>query len=102
MQKAATDDLEIAARVELFQKRVLNEFYDYEKDPCALHNLIDDPSMKKELERHKQLMLKMMKDTNDPLIRAFETFLATGKPDMKNITTGPVPRNQNQRNRDEE
>ena len=95
MQQAAINNPEIAARVELFSKRVLHEFFDYNNDPDALRNLVADPAMKKEIERHQQLMLKEMKASNDPLIHAFETFLATGKPDMEGIQTGPVPRNPN-------
>ncbi|MCA9175091.1 MAG: sulfatase, partial [Planctomycetales bacterium] len=39
MRKLAATDERIAARLELFQHGVTEEFYDYERDPDALHNL---------------------------------------------------------------
>ncbi|MDR2849732.1 MAG: sulfatase [Verrucomicrobiota bacterium] len=89
MQKAAETDKQVAARVELFQKRVPQEFYDYGKDPDALVNLINEPALAQELKRHQQLMLDYMRKSNDPLQHAFETFLATGKADLADVNTGP-------------
>ena len=43
MQEAAIKDKGLAARLHLFEYRVREEFYDYENDPDALHNLINDP-----------------------------------------------------------
>ena len=41
----------IEKRVALFLYRVVEEFYDLENDPDALHNLIDDPAYAGEVER---------------------------------------------------
>ena len=65
MQKAAETNPEIAARVRLFEHRVNEEFYDFEKDPGALNNLIFDPRYQDEIEQMHRLLKKQMKKTND-------------------------------------
>ncbi|UCC99046.1 MAG: sulfatase-like hydrolase/transferase [Phycisphaerales bacterium] len=72
MKAAAEADDSIATRVRLFQYRVVEEFYDFENDPDALHNLIDDPRFKQEIENMRQTMRKWMKKTGDPALEAFE------------------------------
>ncbi|MBI1371288.1 MAG: sulfatase-like hydrolase/transferase [Phycisphaera sp.] len=72
MEEAAKDDPKIAARVQLFRYRVPEEFYDLEKDPNCLNNLIDDPKYKAVIaEKRKQLEAWMVK-TNDPMLKAFQ------------------------------
>ena len=71
MKELAATDETIAARLELFDHRVREEFYDYEKDPDALHNLINDPDYQGEIERFRGLMEKWMADTNDHLLEVF-------------------------------
>ncbi|MBT3295749.1 MAG: sulfatase [Verrucomicrobia bacterium] len=48
MQAAGESDEVIAERVELFQHRVVEELYNFEDDPDALVNLIDDPGYQDE------------------------------------------------------
>ena len=72
MQAAARTDADIAARVKLFQYRVLEEFYDFEKDPDALHNLIDDPRYRSEVERLRNELLRWMERTGDPAVVALK------------------------------
>lgn len=72
MVKIAPDDERIAARLELFQHGVPEEFYDYENDPDALHNLIDDPAYAEELAKHRAAMRKLMVDSNDHILEAFD------------------------------
>ncbi|MCO8121367.1 sulfatase [Stieleria sp. TO1_6] len=72
MQRLAANDESIAARLEFFQHGVPEEFYDYENDPDALHNLIDDPHYAQELAEHRAAMLTMMQQSGDPLLDAFE------------------------------
>jgi N-sulfoglucosamine sulfohydrolase len=72
MQKLAVDDDKIAARLKLFQHGVPEEFYDYEHDPNALHNLLDDPKYADAINEHRAAMRKFMQQSNDPLLAVFE------------------------------
>ena len=72
MQLAAQGDPALAARVKLFQYRVVEEFYDYQNDPCALRNLIDDPQYQAEIDNLRGRMHQIMKSIDDPLLEAFE------------------------------
>lgn len=76
MQAAATSDAKIAARVRMFQYRAAEEFYDYQTDPCALKNLVDDPRYRDQLARLRQAMLAQMRKTEDPQLEAFQRLLA--------------------------
>jgi len=71
MQEAARSSEDIRARVDLFLRRVVEELYDFEKDPDALHNLIDDPKYKKEADRLRAAMEAWMARTADPALEAF-------------------------------
>ncbi len=72
MQAAAKTDPKIAARVKLFQYRVVEEFYDFANDPDALHNLSDYARYKKELDKMRKELLKWMKRTNDSALEALK------------------------------
>jgi len=72
MQAAAKTDPKIAARVKLFQYRVVEEFYDLANDPDALHNLSNDSKYKKKLDKMRKELLKWMKSTNDMALEAFK------------------------------
>jgi len=72
MKTAAPKDDSVAARVKLFQYRVLEEFYDFKNDPDGLNNLIDDPDYKKNIDEMRASMLDWMKGTNDPALQAFK------------------------------
>ena len=76
MQRGGTDDPRIAARVKLFQYRVPEEFYDYEHDPAALRNLIDDPKYRDEVVQFRERMRKRMRRQEDPLREKFESYLS--------------------------
>lgn len=71
MQEAAKTDPAVAARVKLFLYRVPEEFYDVESDPCALKNLIDDPSVKDQVARFRNELSRKMTATGDPLAERF-------------------------------
>ena len=43
------------------------EFYDYENDPCARKNLIDDPRHQEEIKKLRGRMLEIMRSIDDPL-----------------------------------
>jgi N-sulfoglucosamine sulfohydrolase len=72
MKAAAEANDSVAARVRLFQYRVVEEFYDFENDPDALHNLIDDPNYKTEIESMRAALRESMRKTGDPALEAFE------------------------------
>jgi N-sulfoglucosamine sulfohydrolase len=80
MQEAAKTDPGIAARVELFKHRVLEEFFDFENDPDGLRNLIDSPEHQDEIRKMRTALAERMKATGDP---ALEPFL--GRDDPKKL-----------------
>jgi N-sulfoglucosamine sulfohydrolase len=71
MKKAAASNAKIAARVQLFLKRVPEELYDYQSDPDAKHNLATDPQHHKTLARLRARLLEHMQSTDDPQLSAF-------------------------------
>ncbi len=106
MQEAAADSPTIAARVELFSHRVPEEFYDFQNDPDALNNLIDDPAFAAEIEELRQKLETWMIQTEDPALQAFrrrtdreavETFFEKSS---KEIQMG-VPEKLNRKKLDE-
>jgi N-sulfoglucosamine sulfohydrolase len=72
MQKLAKNDEHIAARLKLLEYGTPEEFYDYESDPDALQNLINDPEYLEEIEQHRAAMLRFMKKSNDHALDAFQ------------------------------
>lgn len=65
MQELAPTNDEIRARLDLFDKRIVEEFYDVRNDPDATRNLIDDPNYAEVIQQHRQGLLSMMKASND-------------------------------------
>jgi N-sulfoglucosamine sulfohydrolase len=75
MVKRAATEPEIAARLELFDHRVLEELYDVSSDPDCLVNLIDSPDHQKTLTSLRQQLAKSltaMKDPVAPLVSAVD------------------------------
>ncbi|MFV0443753.1 MAG: sulfatase [Planctomycetaceae bacterium] len=72
MKKVAHGNPAIAARLAQFERGVPEEFYDYEHDPDALHNLIDDPAWQDEIDRHRQALRNWMVRTGDHALQALE------------------------------
>lgn len=71
MNKAAKTDEFIASRVKMFRYRVPEEFYDLEKDPDCIHNLIDKPELQSVIKTMRQKLETWMVETNDPMLEAF-------------------------------
>ena len=71
MKEAAIQSNEIKQRVDFFQLRVVEEFYDFEKDPDALHNLINDPNYIDEINKMRSEMKNWMIQKNDPALEGF-------------------------------
>ncbi len=72
MQEVANTNDNIAARLKFFEHGVPEEFYDYENDPDALHNLIDDSQYRDEVNRYRAAMREFMVNSNDPMLAAFD------------------------------
>ncbi|HUG20572.1 MAG TPA: sulfatase [Planctomycetaceae bacterium] len=76
LRNAAQTDPEIAARVRHFLYRTPEEFYDYENDPDALHNLIDDPKYQDEIQSFRRQLREQMKATgDDAVLNAFDAMV---------------------------
>lgn len=58
---------EIAARLELFDHRVVEELYDISSDPDCRHNLIDSPAHQDELNRLRETLASELQRINDPV-----------------------------------
>jgi N-sulfoglucosamine sulfohydrolase len=71
MKELAKTDSKVAARVDLMDHRVVEEFYNVTKDPDALNNLINDPNSQKEINRLRAELESWMKKTGDPLLPVF-------------------------------
>ena len=72
MVEAAKTDSQAAQRVNMFRYRAAEELYDLSSDPDCLNNLVDKPESKNELRKMQNLLHDWMKQTNDPLRKAFE------------------------------
>ena len=66
MRQAALTDAALAARVDHFLYRCPEEFYDYQTDPDALHNLIDAPEHADRIAAMRQKLQQHMDQTGDP------------------------------------
>jgi N-sulfoglucosamine sulfohydrolase len=65
MQDAAKNDQTVAARIKSFQYRVVEEFYDFQNDPDALHNLINDPKYQKHIAKMREELIGWMRRVDD-------------------------------------
>jgi len=72
MVEAAPTDAGIAERVRMFRYRDLEEFYDLQKDPDCLVNLIGKPQCQGDVDRLRGQLQAWMKQTRDPLLETFE------------------------------
>ena len=71
MIEAADDNPRIAARVEHFLYRTVEEFYDYQADPDARRNLIGNPQYQAHIDRLRNELEQWMVRTKDPALHAF-------------------------------
>ena len=74
MKAEAASDEGVAGRTRLFTYRDPEELYDYENDPDALVNLIDDADYADELESLRTALEEWMVETSDPLLGSFRAF----------------------------
>jgi N-sulfoglucosamine sulfohydrolase len=75
MREAGKTDPAVQQRLEMFLHRVPEELYDFEKDPHALHNLIDDARYRDEVNRMRVKMAAWMKEKRDRLLADFTSFI---------------------------
>ncbi|VGO13981.1 Choline-sulfatase [Pontiella desulfatans] len=68
MQAAAETNTAVKARYESFLIRSLEEFYDWERDPGAHHNLIDHPEVQKQVMAARKGLLEWMTESGDSLL----------------------------------
>ena len=71
MEELAKGDTKIAQRLTFLKHRVLEEFYDVQKDPDSLVNLIDDPAYQKDINRLRAMLEEWMLETHDPVLPVF-------------------------------
>jgi N-sulfoglucosamine sulfohydrolase len=71
MRVLSRTDEKIAARLALFDFRVVEELYDVEKDPDCLKNLIDDPAHQEHATRLREELEAWMVKTVDPMLEVF-------------------------------
>ena len=55
-------------RVTMFRDRVVEEFYDLEKDPASLNNLVDHPEYQDVVKEYRERLEQWMKEHNDPVL----------------------------------
>jgi len=90
MKKAAEHNPAIKSRVDLFRYRVPEEFYDLKNDPNCLNNLISDPAYAATVKNLQEKLAVQMKQTEDPLLAAFENRSDRAKVDeVLAATYGP-------------
>ena len=75
MAKAAEKDSALAKRVKHYLYRTPFEFYDYEKDPDALSNLIGEDQLAKSISRYGKELNRIMKKTGDPETARYQKAL---------------------------
>lgn len=66
--------IEYSDWVQLYRYRVPEEFFDLEKDPDAVHNLIDDPEYADVIQEYRDNLKAWMIEKNDPAISLFENI----------------------------
>ena len=80
MRQAADSNPTIAARVKHFLYRTPEEFYDYQADPDARVNLIDDPRYQTQIAQFRERLKTHLQETEDPQRLSFARLLTRRKP----------------------
>jgi N-sulfoglucosamine sulfohydrolase len=71
MAELARTDPALAARLDLFDHRVVEELYDVANDPDCLKNLINDPAYQQEAARLREALEAWMVGADDPMLDVF-------------------------------
>jgi len=72
MEEAAKINPAIAKRIKVYRMRMPEELYDIKKDPDCLHNLINEPQVKKQLALLRKDLEMWMIKTHDPLLKVYQ------------------------------
>ncbi len=67
MVKRAPNESDVAARLDLFDHRVVNELYDIKNDPDCLINLADSPKHAKTLNDLRKQLIESLTSLKDPV-----------------------------------
>lgn len=78
MASVAETDPEVAARTELYRYRVPEELYDFEQDPDAQTNLVDDEAASELLVTKREQLGAWMREVDDPLAGTFDAAMSAG------------------------
>ncbi|MEZ0164387.1 sulfatase [Kineococcus sp. LSe6-4] len=76
MQEAAATDPAVAERVRTYLRRSPEELFDRRTDPDSVHDLVDVPAARQELEGMRERLLDLLREQGDPLAEAFARHLA--------------------------
>lgn len=71
MQQMSKQDVSVKKRFDFWVNRTVEELYDYENDPHALNNLIDDPTYKDTVDSLRNELQQHMERTKDYALDAF-------------------------------
>jgi N-sulfoglucosamine sulfohydrolase len=75
MTAIAGEDPSLAERVHFFDYRCREEFYDFTRDPDALHNLIEDPACGAQIDNFRARLRKYLEESEDPQLPAFNELI---------------------------
>jgi len=78
MLELGKKDSNWAKRCEFLLVRSPEEFYDLEKDPGCLNNLIQSAEYKNKVAEFRQEMSEWLKKSKDPMSVVFEDYIASG------------------------
>lgn len=71
MRQAAKENTDIAQRIKHFEKRTMEEFYDFKGDPNCKNNLVNDLSYQEKINELRKALELKLKETGDPAYAPF-------------------------------
>jgi len=71
LAKLAADNQSLAERLETYQHRVVEEFFDVLNDPDCTVNLIDSPDHAELIQQQRDRLLAWMQETGDPMLAMY-------------------------------
>jgi N-sulfoglucosamine sulfohydrolase len=74
MKVAAGTNSTIDGRVNFFDYRCREEFYDFSVDPDALNNLIEDNTYEVQINEYRKRLYEYLRNTGDPELESFTRY----------------------------